>query len=63
MTWTKDYFNEIYSRYLESGLNIREFCHNEGIKEQRFFKWRRRIKAQPKHEAPGKGLIAEFRKM
>ena len=47
MTWTKDEFDKIYSRYLESGLSVRSFCFNEGINESRFFFWKRRTITGP----------------
>ena len=47
MTWTKDEFDKIYSRYLESGLSVRSFCFNEGINESRFFYWKRRTISNP----------------
>ena len=47
MTWTKDEFDKIYSRYLESGLSVRSFCFNEGINESRFFYWKRRTITGP----------------
>ena len=33
--WTMDDFKEIYARYKESGLTIKDFCSNEGIKHKR----------------------------
>ena len=47
MTWTKDDFDKVYSRYLESGLSIRDFCFNEGINESRFFYWKKRTVSNP----------------
>ena len=34
--WTMDDFKEIYARYKESGLTIKDFCSNEGIKRKTF---------------------------
>ena len=51
MTWTKDDFEKVYSRYLESGLSVRDFCFNEGINESRFFYWKKRTIT-----SPGQGL-------
>ena len=47
MTWTKDDFEKVYSRYLESGLSVRDFCFNEGINESRFFYWKKRTITSP----------------
>ncbi len=47
MTWTKDDFEKVYSRYLESGLSVRDFCFNEGINENRFFYWKKRTITSP----------------
>ncbi len=36
-------FEEIYSRYQESGLTVNGFCSNEGINPSKFYYWKRRI--------------------
>ena len=41
--WTEEDFKEIYGRYQESGLSIREFCNREGILEGRFHHWKKRL--------------------
>lgn len=46
-------FQEIYTRYLSSGLTVKSFCQNEGILESRFYYWQRRIK----HLLPGGGVF------
>ena len=50
MTWTKDEFEKLYARFTESGLNIRDFCFNEGIPESRFYYWKKRVVQEPKYE-------------
>lgn len=41
--WTEEDFKEIYGRYQESGLSIREFCNREGILEGRFHHWKKKL--------------------
>lgn len=40
----------IIGRWRRSGLTVRAFCHREGIKEPKFYWWRRKVDqaAQPK---------------
>ena len=52
--WTMDDFKEIYARYKESGLTIKDFCSNEGIKRKRFSFWKAKLKG-PKTNAAAKG--------
>ena len=40
---TDTQFKEIYSRYQSTGLTIRAFCNNEGIKEAKFYYWKKRL--------------------
>ncbi|MCS2633966.1 hypothetical protein NXV47_14920 [Bacteroides uniformis] len=49
-----DDFKEIYARYKESGLTIKDFCSNEGIKRKRFSFWKAKLKG-PKTNAAAKG--------
>jgi hypothetical protein len=34
---TKVQFEKVYNRFEESGLNVRDFCNNEGFTESRFY--------------------------
>ena len=36
-------FLELYNRHQESGLNIKEFCSNEGVKESTYYYWRKKL--------------------
>ena len=54
--WTMDDFKEIYARYKESGLTIKDFCSNEGIKRKRFSFWKAKLKG-PKTNAAAKGSL------
>ena len=40
---TKVQFEEVYSRFKESGLNVRDFCNNEGFTESRFYYWQKKL--------------------
>jgi hypothetical protein len=45
---TKEHFREIYTRYEQSGLCIRDFCSKEGMGEAKFYYWQKKMgKAQP----------------
>jgi hypothetical protein len=37
-------FESLYRRYQSSGLNVRDFCSNEGIHETTFYYWVRKMK-------------------
>lgn len=36
-------FLELYNRQKESGLNVKDFCANEGIAESTFYYWRKKF--------------------
>jgi transposase-like protein len=36
-------FLELYKRQRESGLNIKDFCSNESVKESTFYYWRKKL--------------------
>lgn len=44
--WTIKYFEEVYDRYLSSGLSVKDFCANERILQSKFYYWRKRL---PEH--------------
>ena len=37
--WTLDYFKILYDQYKSSGVSVREFCKQQGLKENRFYYW------------------------
>jgi Transposase len=37
-------FHELQTRWQESGLNVKEFCTNEGIAPATFYYWKKKIK-------------------
>jgi len=47
-------FQKILSRQAESGLNVKDFCFNEGIPEATFYYWRKKIQipSSPKEFIP-----------
>jgi len=42
---TKSKFLALYRRQQESGLNVKEFCLNEGIGPATFYYWKKKLKA------------------
>lgn len=44
-------FSELYLRYQDSGLTVRNFCHNEGIHETTFYYWTRKRKQRQQHSS------------
>jgi hypothetical protein len=43
---TESKFLDIYHRHKESGLSVKDFCSNEGIKESTFYYWRKKLANQ-----------------
>lgn len=46
-------FKEIYSRFLSSGLSVKDFCYNEGLLESRFYYWQKKLKDLLPSNQPG----------
>jgi len=38
-------FQEIYSRFQSSGLRVRDFCHNDGLHESKFYYWQKKLRS------------------
>jgi transposase len=36
-------WRELISQHGQSGLSVKEFCHKQGICEQSFYSWRKRL--------------------
>ena len=45
---TQVQFEEVYKRFKESGLNVSDFCINEGFTESRFYYWQKKLKSANK---------------
>jgi len=45
--WTIKNYEEVYTRYSESGLSVDQFCLNEQISRSRFYYWYRKYKKLP----------------
>ncbi len=43
MQLTESEFLDIYHRHKESGLNVKDFCSNEGLKESTYYYWRKKL--------------------
>lgn len=46
-------FKEIYSRFLSSGLSVKDFCYNEDLLESRFYYWQKKLKSVLPSKQPG----------
>jgi len=46
-------FIALLDRQQESGLNVKDFCSNEGITESTFYYWRKKLQER----SPSKGFI------
>lgn len=46
-------FRELMSSHQESGLGVKAFCSNEGIKESTFYYWKKKLQGKDK----AKGFI------
>ncbi len=42
--WTLDYFRILYSEYLKANISVRDFCQEQGISENRFYYWTKKLK-------------------
>ncbi len=44
--WTLDYFKILYKEYTACGVSVRDFCRAQGIQENRFYYWIKKLKSQ-----------------
>lgn len=44
MQLDRKHFEEIYSRFQDSGLTVKDFCSNEGLAPSKFYYWQKRIR-------------------
>lgn len=56
MQLDRKHFEEIYSRFLESGLTVKDFCSNEGLHPSKFYYWQKRIRPSV-HPLVGNGFL------
>lgn len=47
-------FLKIYDSFLESGLSVKDFCNNEGMRPGKFFYWKNKLQNQL---PPKKGFV------
>lgn len=55
--FTLEEFKKIHSEWKDSGLSIQDFCANTGIKESRFYYWKKRVEAGVNLPSPIGGFI------
>lgn len=54
---TESKFIELQNMHQESGLNVREFCSNEGIKPSTFYYWLKKLQKEKPKGKQAKGFI------
>jgi len=47
-------WRQTLTRHAKSGLNVRQFCHQEGLHESAFYFWRRTIQQRGLMQRPAK---------
>lgn len=55
--FTLEEFKKIHSEWKESGLSVQDFCASTGIKESRFYYWKKRVEASDSLPSPIGGFI------
>lgn len=55
--WNLKVFTDIYVRFRESGLTVRDFCQNECINEAKFYYWQKRLKSQESFRDNPSGFV------
>ena len=54
---TIEEFKKIHQAWKESGLCVRDYCANTGIKESRFYYWKKRVEDGGRLPSPTGGFI------
>lgn len=44
-SFTLEEFKKIHQEWKDSGLSVRDYCSNSGIKESRFYYWKKRVES------------------
>lgn len=57
-SFTIEEFKKIHQAWKESGLSVRDYCANTGIKESRFYYWKKRIEDGDSLPTPTGGFIS-----
>jgi hypothetical protein len=50
-------FSKMYARYKGAGLSVRDFCHNEGFQEARFYYWQKKLRSNPAPPLNQRGFV------
>lgn len=56
-SFTIEEFKKIHQAWKESGLSVRDYCANTGIKESRFYYWKKRVEKGMNLPSPTGGFI------
>lgn len=52
MRMTLTTFTQLFRDYQESGLNVRDFCSNQGIAPSSFYYWRKKLVGSDNEDQP-----------
>lgn len=55
--WNQKEFESVYDRYKQSGLQLKDFCLNEGIYSSKFYYWKKKLKDQQRETQGPSGFI------
>lgn len=55
--WTLEDFKKIFSDWKQSGLTMRAYCQNIGIREDRFYLWHKRLKRSQQLPSRSSGFM------
>lgn len=47
---TRSTFKKLYQEYLESGLNVKDFCSNQGFAPSTFYYWKKQLGELSRHQ-------------
>lgn len=55
--WNQKEFESVYNRYKSSGLQVKDFCFNEGIYTSKFYYWKKKRRDQQLESESPSGFI------
>ena len=58
--WNQKEFESVYNRYKLSGLQVKDFCSNEGIYQSKFYYWRKKRRDQQQEADQPSGFCSYY---